>query len=100
MLGDCDANYGNFEADLYAQIRRDAFGEDIGQSSWLTAAEQDKFLGWLNLAPGKTLLDIACGSGGPALRIAERTGCSIAGVDVHDQAIATANSLAAQRGLT
>lgn len=94
-----DANYGNFETELYAQIRRDAFGDDIGQSSWLTAAEQDRFLEWLKLVPGKTLLDIACGSGGPALRIAERTGCSIAGVDVHNQAIATANSLAAQRGL-
>lgn len=95
-----DANYGNFQSDLYAEIRRDAFGEDIGQSSWLTANEQDKFLGRLNLGSGKSLLDVACGSGGPALRIAETTGCSVAGVDVHEQAIATANSLSAQRGLT
>jgi 2-polyprenyl-3-methyl-5-hydroxy-6-metoxy-1,4-benzoquinol methylase len=95
-----DANYGNFQTQLYAEIRRDAFGEDIGQSSWLTADEQDKFLGWLNLSPGKILLDVGCGSGGPVLRIAERTGCSVAGVDVHEQAIATANSLAAQRGLS
>ena len=95
-----DANYGNFETELYAQIRRDAFGEDIGQSSWLTADEQDTFLGRLNLSSGKTLLDVACGSGGPALRIAEQTGCAIVGVDVHGQAIATADSLAAQRGLT
>jgi 2-polyprenyl-3-methyl-5-hydroxy-6-metoxy-1,4-benzoquinol methylase len=95
-----DANYGNFQTELYAQIRRDAFGEDIGQSSWLTADEQDKFLGWLNLAAGKTLLDVACGSGGPVLRIADTTGCSVVGVDVHEQAITTANSLAAQRGLT
>ena len=34
------------------------------------------------------------------LRIAERTGCSVTGVDIHEQAIATANSLAAKRGLT
>src|SRR2546423_361719 len=95
-----DANYGNFETELYAQIRRDAFGEDIGQSSWLTADEQDKFLGWLNLSSGQSLLDVACGSGGPVLRIADTTGCSVAGVDVHESAIATANSLAAQRGLT
>ncbi len=46
------------------------------------------------------MLDIACGSGGPALRIAELTGCSVMGVDVHEQAIATANSLTAQRNLT
>src|SRR6266850_7272670 len=95
-----DANYGNFQTDLYAQIRREAFGEDIGQSSWLTADEQDKFLSWLNLSSGKTLLDVACGSGGPVLRIAATTGCSVVGVDVHEQAIARANSLAAQRGLT
>src|SRR5258708_33713655 len=87
-----DANYGNFETELYAQIRRDAYGEDIGQSSWLTADEQDKFLGWLNLSPGKTLLDIACGSGGPVLRIAEPARCSVVGVDVDETAIATANS--------
>jgi SAM-dependent methyltransferase len=95
-----DANYGNFQTELYAQIRRDAFGEDIGQSSWLTADEQDRFLSWLNLSSGKSLLDIACGSGGPALRIAATTGCSVTGVDVHEQAIATANSLAAERDLT
>src|SRR5258707_4591471 len=95
-----DANYGNFQTELYAQIRRDAFGEDIGQSSWLTADEQDKFLSWLNLSAGRTLLDVACGSGGPALRIVERSGCSVVGVDVHNQAIATANSIADQRGLT
>src|SRR4051812_10051312 len=95
-----DANYGNFQSELYTQIRRDAFGEDIGQSSWITADEQDRFLHHLNLSPGKTLLDIACGSGGPALRIVERTGCSLVGVDLHQRAIATANELAAQRNLS
>lgn len=94
-----DANYGNFQTDLYEQIRKEAFGEDFGQNSWLTADEQDRFLSQLNLQMGGTLVDIACGSGGPALRIAEKTGCSVVGIDVHDQAISTANSLAAQRGL-
>ena len=100
LLGHYDANYGNFQTDLYAQVRREAFGEDIGQNSWLTSKEQDRFLGWLNLSPGKKLLDVGCGAGGPALRIATSTGCSVVGIDVHEQAIATANSLAAQRGLT
>jgi 2-polyprenyl-3-methyl-5-hydroxy-6-metoxy-1,4-benzoquinol methylase len=94
-----NAIYGNFEAELYAQIRRESFGEDIGQNSWLTADEQDRFLQWLNLSPGKTLLDVACGAGGPALRVAAATGCSVVGIDVHEQAVETANTLAAQRGL-
>ncbi len=97
--GQYDANYGNFQTELYAQIRHEAFGEDIGQNSWLTSDEQDRFLEWLDLCPGKTLLDVACGAGGPALRIAATTGCSVVGIDLHEQAIATANSLAAQRGL-
>jgi cyclopropane fatty-acyl-phospholipid synthase-like methyltransferase len=97
--GHYDANYGNFQTELYAQIRQEAFGEDIGQNSWLTSNEQDSFLQWLNLSPGKTLLDVACGAGGPALRIAAATGCSVVGIDVHEPAITTARSLAVQRGL-
>ena len=95
-----DANYGNFQTELYAEIRREAFGEDIGQSSWLTADEQDRFLGLLELSPGKRLLDVACGSGGPALRIATKTGCSVVGIDMHEDAVSTANSLAAHDGLS
>jgi cyclopropane fatty-acyl-phospholipid synthase-like methyltransferase len=97
--GHYDANYGNFQTELYAQIRREAFGEDIGQNSWLTTDEQDRFLQWLDLSPGKILLDVGCGAGGPALRIAATTGCSVMGIDLHEQAVKTASSLAAQRGL-
>ena len=97
VTGHYDTNYGNFQKELYGEIRREAFREDIGQNSWLTATEQDQFLTWLELGAGKTLLDVACGSGGPALRIAAATGCSIVGIDLHDQAICTAKSLAAQR---
>jgi 2-polyprenyl-3-methyl-5-hydroxy-6-metoxy-1,4-benzoquinol methylase len=92
-----DANYGNFETELYSEIRREAFGEDIGQNSWLTASELDAFLGWLNLSSGKTVLDVACGSGGPALRIATNTGCSVVGIDLHEQAVSTARHIASRQ---
>ena len=94
-----DAIYGNFETELYSEIRREAFGEDLGQNSWLTVDEQERFLSWLDLSPGKVLLDVACGAGGPAVRIAATTGCSVVGLDVHEQAVTTASSLAARRGL-
>jgi cyclopropane fatty-acyl-phospholipid synthase-like methyltransferase len=97
--GHYNTNYGNFQTELYAQIRHEAFGEDIGQNSWLTSDEQDRFLQGLDLSPEKTLLDVACGAGGPALRIAAATACSVIGIDVHEQAVRTASSLAAQRGL-
>jgi hypothetical protein len=73
--GHYSANYGNFQTKLYAQIRHEAFGEDIGQNSWLTSDEQDRFLAWLELSPGKTLLDVACGAGGAANRRYHRLFC-------------------------
>lgn len=97
--GHYDANYGNFQTELYTHIRHEGFGEDIGQNSWLTSDEQERFLERLDLSPGKTLLDVGCGAGGPALRIAAITGCSVVGIDVHEQAVTTANALAVQRGL-
>jgi 2-polyprenyl-3-methyl-5-hydroxy-6-metoxy-1,4-benzoquinol methylase len=94
-----DANYANFQSELYSEIRREAYGEDIGQNSWLTAEEQDILLGWLNLSAGKKVLDVACGLGGPALRMAAKTGCRVVGIDLHEQAIAAARSLTSQRKL-
>jgi hypothetical protein len=49
-----DASYGNFHSKLYGEIRLAAFGEDIGQSGWQTAGEQDQFLPMLSLASGRT----------------------------------------------
>src|SRR5260370_7043032 len=88
--GHYNANYGNFQTELYAQIRHEAFGEDIGQNSWLTSDEQDRFLEWLDLSSGATLLDVACGAGGPALRLAAITGCSFIAICVHYQPLPTA----------
>ncbi len=88
------AHYGHFATKLYADIRAAAFGEDIGQDSWLTREEQDLLVSWLGLTPESALLDVACGSGGPTLRIARATGCRVHGVDAHPQAIEQAKARA------
>src|SRR5215470_16477686 len=95
-----DANYGNFQTELYTQIRREAYGKDIGQNSWLTADELGRFLTWLELSPHLRLLDIACGAGGPAMRVAELSGCEITGIDLHEKAIEAASKAAAERGIS
>ncbi len=94
-----DATYGRFEKDVYREIRRGVWGEDFGQNSWITAAEQDRFLEWCAVGAQHRLLDVACGSGGPAVRIAERTGAAVTGVDVHPDGIAAARNYAAARNL-
>jgi ubiquinone/menaquinone biosynthesis C-methylase UbiE len=93
------AQYSGFATELYAKIRRETYGEDIGQSGWQTATEQDRFLGWLGLESGSRLLEVACGSGGPSIRLARRSGAEVVGIDVHAQAIANANQRAESEGL-
>ncbi|HET8947966.1 MAG TPA: methyltransferase domain-containing protein [Candidatus Polarisedimenticolia bacterium] len=93
------AAYGHFGDELHARIRAEAFGEDYGPNGWQTADEQDLFIDHLRLDAESTLLDIACGSGGPTLRIARRTGCRVHGVDAHAGAIAEARARGQAEGL-
>jgi SAM-dependent methyltransferase len=95
-----DANYGHFSAEVYAAVRREAFGEDIGQNSWLTADEHDLLIKWLAPNASSRVLDIACGSGRTTLRIAQRTGCAVHGIDTHAAAISEARVAARETGLT
>jgi SAM-dependent methyltransferase len=92
------ASYRSFASSLYAEIRAEAFGEDIGQTGWITAGEQDLFIAWLALSEKDRLLDIACGSGRPTLRIAKKSGCQVTGIDLHAEGIAAARANAAAAG--
>ena len=93
------SQYRHFRSEVLEAVRREAFGEDYGQNGWQTADEFDHFIGSLALGPESSLLDVACGSGGPSLRIAEKTGASVVGIDIHQDAISTAEAAAAERGL-
>lgn len=92
------SQYGHFVSDLYASIRSETYDEDIGQNGWLTANKQNLFIDWLALSePDQLLLDVACGSGGPTMRIVELSGCNAVGIDIHADAIATARKSAVER---
>ncbi len=94
-----NAVYGNYATDVLAAVRAEAYGRDLGQSSWLTADEEERFGRLLGLGKGVKLLEIASGSGGPALFLAEAFGASIVGIDINPSGIAAANATAAERGL-
>jgi SAM-dependent methyltransferase len=93
------AQYGQFAAEVHEQVRRTAFGEDIGQNSWLTVDELDRFAERLELDHSSRLLDVACGSGGPALHVAQLTACEIVGVELYEETVANANRMALEAGL-
>lgn len=90
--------YGNFGERVVGEIRVETFGRDIGQNSWLTADEYDGFIPWLGLAPGGHVLEVASGSGGPALYLAEQSGCRVTGIDASENGVATATRAAADAG--
>lgn len=94
-----DQTYGRFADDLYASIRRAAFGEEIGQNSWTTADEYRAFFRRLELRQHADVLEIASGSGGPALFMAAETSCRVVGMDLHEAGVRAANAAAESRRL-
>ena len=93
-----DSTYSNFTEEVLDAIRKETFGTDIGQNSWLTVDEYERWLPWLNLTSDSHLLEVASGSGGPARHVARATGCRVTGIDANESGVATASLLAAETG--
>jgi ubiquinone/menaquinone biosynthesis C-methylase UbiE len=89
-----DHAYGKYELDAYREVRLDTYGEDLGQTSWVSAEESKQIPIWLSLALASDVLEIGSGSGRYALRIAESIGCQITGLDINAKGIRNANQLA------
>lgn len=82
--------YGHFDERVLAAVRAETFGRDIGQNSWLTAEEYERFASWLDLTTASHVLEVASGSGGPARHLAEVAGCRVTGIDANESGVATA----------
>ena len=94
-----DNAYAKVEHELYRQIRADTYGQDFGQTSWVTTEESNRIPGLLHLKRDSTVLEIGSGSGLYALHLARKIGCRITGLDLNPHAIASASQLAATAGL-
>jgi SAM-dependent methyltransferase len=95
-----NSTYGNFQEQVLSAVRKETYGEDIGQNSWITTDEYDTFYGWLNLSAGARVLEVASGSGGPALYLAKKFKCKITGLDINEEGIKTANQHALDANIT
>src|SRR5437667_12516784 len=75
--------YGNYERDLYREVRLETYGEDFGQTSWVTTEESHEIPRLLGLTSACSVLEVGCGSGGYALHLAENDQCYVVGVDLY-----------------
>ena len=94
-----DSAYGNYESATYRQVRIETYGEDFGQTSWVTTEESKAIPQLLHLRPDAFVLEVGCGSGGYALHLAESVGCRLVGLDINTPGVRNANRLALVRGL-
>jgi SAM-dependent methyltransferase len=94
-----DSTYSHFEAEVLARIRRKTFGEDFGQNAWTTADEYARWMDWLGVGGSSHVLEVASGSGGPAIFLAERSGAVVTGIDINSHGVDTAVHRAQSRGL-
>jgi SAM-dependent methyltransferase len=94
-----DNVYADFGSDAERAVRAEAYGEDLGQSSWLTAPEWLEFADLLGVGAETHVLEVGSGSGGPAVHLAAQRGCRIIGVDINEHGVRNATALARARGL-
>ena len=94
-----DNVYSDFAGDVEYAVRHEAYGEDLGQSSWLTADEWLAFADELGIRDTSEVLEVGSGSGGPAVWLAAKRGCRITGVDINEHGVRNAMGLAEARGV-
>ena len=80
--------YEDFESPLMRELRREAYGEDIGQHSWVTAADLRSDTARLGIPVGGQLLDLGCGPCGPLTFVMMSVDCYGIGFDVSTAALA------------
>ncbi len=92
--------YREFDSPLMQQVRREGYGEDIGQHSWVGAEELRGDIPRLRLAAASRLLDLGCGPCGPLTFILASVGCFGMGVDLSPSALATGRVRAEALGIS
>lgn len=91
--------YCEFDSPLLRQIRREAYGEDIGQHSWICSDELRQDAARLGLGPTRRLLDLGSGPCGPLTFLISNFGCAGVGLELSPSAIQVGYSRASELGI-
>ena len=97
------SHQGRMRSATVERIYRAAFGPDYPAAAQPNAFYSHTTLRFLvdalRLAPGRALVDLGCGHGGPGLWAAQQTGASLTGIDLSPVGIQIARRRAAELGL-
>ncbi len=85
-------------AALKTKLRATWIAGDFGQIARFYTDQAEEFIARLELKPGMTVLDVACGTGNLALPAA-RTGATVTGVDIAPNLVEQARENAKREGL-
>jgi SAM-dependent methyltransferase len=91
--------YRAFDVPLMRRFRSEAYGEDIGQHSWVRAGELRADIRSLELSAASRLLDLGCGAGGPLAFVLAAAGCRGTGVERSAAALGAARARAESLGV-
>ena len=75
------------------------FPEEFGHLSFTTLPELQRMASELRVGPGDTLVDVGCGTGGPALWMARETGAHLTGMDLSAVVVEQCRARAEKLGL-
>jgi SAM-dependent methyltransferase len=81
------------------RIRREAYGEDIGQHSWVGADEVRRDVERLGLNRSSRVLDLGCGPCGPLTFVIASVECSGTGVELSPAALRLGRARATSLGV-
>ncbi|MFH8367649.1 SAM-dependent methyltransferase [Streptomyces sp. NPDC018031] len=94
---------GAFDAALYGPNVHVGYWDSLEDTTSLPDAADrltDMMIKRLGVGPGDRVLDIGCGVGGPAVRLAKATGAEVVGINVSVKQVEKANALAESEGVS
>src|SRR5258707_13577526 len=78
-----NTSYGNDEVEIYAEVRRETYGRELGQTSWASLEEFAEIPRLLAIHASSSVLEIGWGAGGCALHFGGTNGFRVLGVGLN-----------------
>jgi SAM-dependent methyltransferase len=97
---DFAARYAAPRTDVIDEMERNVIGDVWGANGFTTVAQADVLAEYLELAPGRRLLDVGTGRGWPGLYLAKRTGCDVVLTDLPIEGLLFGTDRAARERLS